>query len=264
MAATAEVDMEGCRTAPGATTTFTAFMPASSATNGTVWYLTDDRAGGNNNTYIVKKMADGHIWMVQDLKFGTCANDATTTWYNDNSVAATTHSPTIAPGYVGHCRSNTAAGTGFYYTWPAAMQNSAAYYGSTIIAFACRGTLTGTESPNPGYCQGICPTGWHVPTAATNSDWHGLYNAGCNTLALARGTTLSNPLHFHATAANYYTNADGAISLFYTSEQNSYWSSTRAINSPPIAPDVWGYQTYNSNNDFESNVGLVVRCLMNY
>jgi uncharacterized protein (TIGR02145 family) len=194
------VEVADC-TAPGSTVTFTAFNPCEGAATGTAWYLTDTRTYGNNKTYKVKKMQDGHIWMVQDLMFGNCTASS---WYNDNSAAATTHTPTVASGYVGHCRTTTYATAGYLYNWPAAMNNSLAYSGSTNSSFQCTGTGGGTVSPNPGACRGICPEGWHIPTGniagefkalhdapgrncATNNDdcwdansaWEGVYGGAC-------------------------------------------------------------------------------------
>ena len=70
----------GCPTAPpcasASTTNFTAFSPSASAAVGTSWCLTDTRESNNHQTYQVRKMPDGRIWMVQDMKFGDkCAKE---------------------------------------------------------------------------------------------------------------------------------------------------------------------------------------------
>jgi hypothetical protein len=55
---------------------FPAFNPCNAVTDD-YWYLTDARESNNVQTYKVKKMADGHIWMVQDMKFGDKCNKTT-------------------------------------------------------------------------------------------------------------------------------------------------------------------------------------------
>jgi uncharacterized protein (TIGR02145 family) len=149
----AEVITEGCCHAPGATgITFSAF-DGCPVLNGT-WTLRDER---DNKTYKVKYLVDGRFWMVQDLKFGNCPAGSFTC---DNSVSATQVSPTVAPGYVGHCRSASDAAVGYLYSWAAAMNDSRAYDGSSNISYACTGADASASS-----CRGICPIGWHLPTA---------------------------------------------------------------------------------------------------
>jgi uncharacterized protein (TIGR02145 family) len=245
-------------TAPGSTVTFTAFNPSVSAATSTVWYLVDERVGGNSETYKVKKLQDGHIWMVQDLKFGDCPN-STTNWYTDTSAAATTHTPTVYSGYVGHCRASSQANAGYLYNWPAAMQNSNAYYGSSSNV-GCSGTSASTTGTNPGACQGICPSGWHIPTGDSSGEYQALHNAigGCST---------SNDNCWNATsvwegvkgrACNLYGQ------IWYAETIAGYFSSTPAsINNAynlKFAPN----HTYPGTNDVCKNCGFTVRCVMNY
>jgi uncharacterized protein (TIGR02145 family) len=158
--------------APGATgVTFAEFNPCTVTSYGATYTLTDNR---DRKTYKVKYMPDGRYWMAQDLTFGTCTASS---WKNDNSEGATTVTPTVAPGYVGHCRANTVSGAGYYYNWPATMNNTKAYYGSTNSSFECTGTGSGTSGQNPGACKGICPEGWHIPTGNTNGEFYTLHNA---------------------------------------------------------------------------------------
>jgi uncharacterized protein (TIGR02145 family) len=144
--------------------TFTAFSPDNNAPTGSTWTLYDDRDGGNGNVYAVKKMADGRIWMVEDMKFGNC-NDIPygtegSSWGSAGSKAQVMHAPTVYPGFVGHCTSatddNTPANRGYMYNWPGALNEQDAYNEGGFAG--CSG------KPNGGACQGICPDGWHVPT----------------------------------------------------------------------------------------------------
>jgi uncharacterized protein (TIGR02145 family) len=92
---------------PGAeAVTFEAFNPVPAAPIGSTWRLTDSRDG---NTYMVRKLADGRIWMVQDLRFGHCS---------DKSFAE----GSIARSYKGHCRTNTQPDAGYLYDYTAVAQ----------------------------------------------------------------------------------------------------------------------------------------------
>ena len=156
---TAVVSMktDGCSTAPGATVNFTAFNPSSTAEIGSVWYLADTRESSNPQTYTVKKMADGRIWMVQDMKFGNLCNKTTFSGSNGSDQTGKISNASGYTGYYGDCRSYTLSGVGYYYDWAAATQQSGAYSG---------GSYGGCSGSTGGLCQGICPAGWHVPSAS--------------------------------------------------------------------------------------------------
>jgi uncharacterized protein (TIGR02145 family) len=159
----AEVITEGCCHAPGATTTFAAFNPCATVATGATWTLTDSR---DNKTYTVRLMEDSHVWMVQDLEFGDCTENS---WTFDNSESATRQEPTVATGYVGHCRTSPSIGGGYLYNWAAVMNNSHAIPGQSNYDFDCSGTDAASQA-----CQGICPDGWHVPTGGSGSEWSAL------------------------------------------------------------------------------------------
>jgi uncharacterized protein (TIGR02145 family) len=265
VAVAAEVDMEGCCDAPGATVTFTEFNPCPSAAINTVWYLTDTRAGGNNNTYKVKNMADGRIWMVQDLKFGSCGT-GTSTWYRDAAAGAPTHKPTVyaddAITYVGHCKTNNQnANAGYWYNWPAAMNNVNAWEGSGAKDFACSGTTSGTVSPNPGYCKGICPDGWHVPTREECVDAHTRFSApvddggyGCS-----GGNCWVAPSPWEGLPSGRYYNGPTYGPNAVNMHTSSYYTGDYLYGLyAESGSDV------NHNAYFNKYDGMVIRCVRNY
>jgi uncharacterized protein (TIGR02145 family) len=148
---------------------FSDFNPCSNAAIGTIWYLTDTRQpGGNNQTYKVRKMENSAIWLVQDLKFGNCASN---TWMEDNSYQNTITATNVAAGYVGHCTTvsaSTLSGSSiqFRYSWLAAMQNPNMNEWDPTVQHGCYGALTDVVTDHhPTKCQGLCPAGWHIPTA---------------------------------------------------------------------------------------------------
>jgi uncharacterized protein (TIGR02145 family) len=244
---------------PGTTVDFIGFNPCNVAV-GSTWTLVDYRESGNNQSYKVKKMPDGHIWMVQELKFGTCLN-STANWVAESSEAATTQGTTVAPGYIGHCRASSQPLAGYYYTWAAAMQNSLAYYGSNNKAFTCSGTLTGSGAGNPSACRGICPMGWHIPTGGNNSE--------INTLLVTVAESCNATSELCTTRAALwephpggYVTSDGNLN-----EGESYvdmWSSSFDLNAFAWALRFrWSDDTIIRANSVKNN-GLYVRCVMNY
>jgi uncharacterized protein (TIGR02145 family) len=171
-----------CCTAPNKTVNFTAFNPCGTATIGSFWYLTDTREADNTQTYKVKKMADGHIWMVQDMKFGNkCKNNS----FNSTSSNTTGKVTSLSGTWYGNCtaatNTNTPAARGYLYDWAAAINKADAYSGSSSDV-GCSGTVTGTSGTAPGACQGICPVGWHIPTGYADGEFRALHNmsVGCN------------------------------------------------------------------------------------
>jgi uncharacterized protein (TIGR02145 family) len=177
---TVSITANGCPTAgddctpPEAAVNFADFKPCNGAATGTTWYLTDTRDYSNGNSYKVQKMPDGKIWMIQGLKFGNCGGREV--WGLDDSVEGTLKSPTVAPGYVGHCIRNSKPAAAYHYTWAATMNNQGGYEGGTWTA-NCIGSASGESGPNKEVCRGICPVGWHVPTAMSTSDISKLFSA---------------------------------------------------------------------------------------
>jgi uncharacterized protein (TIGR02145 family) len=246
-------------TPPDYTVAFSAFFPSADAPTGTVWYLTDTRAGGNNNTYKVRKMEDGHYWMVQDLKFGNCNDNS---WYNDNSSVATNREPTVYASYFGHCRSSTNANAGYLYSGSATMQKANIYYGGWPTT-GCLGTSGGELSPNPGYCRGICPTGWHVPTGTINGEFRAL--------GLLITTPSINDFWFGVEYWNGTSREvvdieeDGSGSVTVGANLH-YWTSSDDNNQNLWAQKVVLKPAYNYYAwEWEDrNSGLAVRCVKNY
>jgi uncharacterized protein (TIGR02145 family) len=148
-------------TKPDTTVNFTAFSPCSATPNGAMWYLTDNRAGGNNQTYKVRKMEDGRIWMIQELRFGNCSSS---TVLADTTVAAASALPTLADGYVGHCYNNIEGNVrlGYLYSFPAAVNSANAASGDWIVC-------TSTDKTCLDARQGVCPPGWMIPRLY--NDW---------------------------------------------------------------------------------------------
>jgi uncharacterized protein (TIGR02145 family) len=245
-------------TPPGSTVTFTAFEPCPDAAVGAEWFLTDTRESTNEQTYKVKKLADGHIWMVQDLKFGNLCG----TTFSGSTHVQTGHVSNTGT-YYGDCTVATSASTpanrGYLYDWAAAINKAGAYTGSSSNV-GCSGTVTGSAGTAPGACQGICPAGWHVPTGRTSGEYNALRMAigGCN---VYDGACWNRDSAWEGVLG-------GDCSTMGTlRDQNKYgyyWTSSYYGESHAYA---LYYASNGHNADSHphlKNTGILVRCVRNY
>jgi uncharacterized protein (TIGR02145 family) len=254
MPVAAEVNMEGCCNAPGTTgVTFAEFNPCI-ASYGSTYTLTDDR---DSKQYKVKYMPDGHYWMVQDLMFGNCTESS---YIYDNSEAATTRTPTVAPGYVGHCRTNTRSGAGYMYGWAATMNNTKAYYSSSNSSFQCIGTGSGTVSPNPGACRGICPDGWHVPTGSTAGEYQALHAAMVSSYKCSNDACWNASSAWEGVLGGYCI--QGA--LYDQDSRGYYWSSTYYDAYAAYRLRFYSGTVNPGTDRYDKDDGYPVRCIKNY
>jgi uncharacterized protein (TIGR02145 family) len=244
LAITKVVEVVDCH-APGSTVNFTAFAPCEGAATGATWTLQDTRETSNNQSYKVKKMTDGHIWMVQDMKFGDKCNKTTfsgSTVNQQGKVSAT------FPDYYGDCKNGTLTNVGYYYDWAAAINKANAYNGSSANV-GCSGTGTAAFA-----CQGLCPSGWHVPTY----DEMVAFN-------LSLGTNCSSAQCWHTNAlfempTTGYVNASGGLG--YTNYAYLVLSTMYDASKPYMCD---GGQGGNAITVVHvKSIGMPVRCVRNY
>ena len=118
----------------------------------------------DNNSYTVRKLADGNCWMTTNLNLSLSTNTPIIGSKNDGS--AFTYTPTSCGGTNGSCamNGNTMAGSGmWYYSWYAAT--------------AGEGKTTDVNVDVDG---SICPVGWRLPpnySAQVNKSFGGLTNS---------------------------------------------------------------------------------------
>jgi uncharacterized protein (TIGR02145 family) len=257
LAITKDVEVADC-TAPGSTVTFTAFNPCNNAITGDYWFLIDERESDNVQTYKVKKMADGRIWMAQDLKFGDkCDKTNFTGSGKDQTGNVTSLKDKTYYGYCTNMRNaSTPSNRGYLYDWAAAINKAGAYSGSSA-AVGCSGTSSGTVSPNPSSCQGICPDGWHVPTGYTAGEQIRLLTASGYTSNYSSTFWLSNTIfegtsyHWVASSTVYSTTIYHSSSSYNNSEEYT------VCNGLDTGGSCNNWTIYKSNS-------AALRCLMNY
>ncbi|MBQ6438289.1 hypothetical protein IJJ12_02810 [bacterium] len=226
-----------------------------------IGYLMDER---DHQFYAVRKYADGHCWLAENLKFGHNCH-ATTFTTSDTSTAGYVGTYN-GYAYRGLCRSPGVNFDGYLYNWEAAMNNNTALFTGTYNN-RTNGTTLATHD--------ICPLGWHIPTGGNFGEWHLLAQAiagqtfadGCS------AATCSDAYNFFRTAntnswnaTTYSTLAGVAIdgTLMYQGTSSAvWWSSTPSASSGMTyifdAPEAL-YVT----RHYYRYAGLSVRCLADY
>lgn len=210
-----------------------------------------DRDGNTYNTVQI----GNQCWMKENLR---------TTKYADGTFIdlGSSISTTIAYRYNPNNDANNVNTYGYLYNWKAVMRNSP------------------SSSSNPSGVQGICPTGWHVPS---NAEWSQLINyvrsksdytcSNSVDKALASTTgwashpsacsvgnnpSANNATGFSALPAGHYYGYYDDFGLFA-----SYWSATEFNNQDRAY--YYYIATYSTNNDIrkkdEKSYGWSVRCL---
>jgi uncharacterized protein (TIGR02145 family) len=230
--------------APGITgVAFADFNPCIGAPYGSTYTLTDDRDG---KLYKIKYMPDDRYWMVQDLMFGDRCNKTTFTGSTSADQLGNINS---SGTYYGDCRNQPVATGGYFYDWPAAMNKAGVFNANSTIN--CSGTLSGTTGTNPGACQGLCPSGWHLPTYAeftyAASVWDNTY--------------WTSATWWNSCPSCGCVQGNGAITD--TNLGSLYWSSTiqNQLEIWIVLAQSTGLYLYENHKRYG---GGLVRCLRNY
>ncbi|MCQ2285110.1 MAG: hypothetical protein MJZ57_09440, partial [Bacteroidales bacterium] len=210
----------------------------------------------DGNTYNTVQIGQ-QCWMKENLK---------TTHYSDGtsiSLGSSTSTTTAYRYYPNNDSSNVST-YGYLYNWPAVMQNSS------------------SSSANPSGVQGICPTGWHVPSDA---EWTQLtdyvssqsqYVCGSNSTYIAKalasttgwnsysGTCCvgNDPSGNNATGFSAVPAGRRLTGNFYDfGRLANFWSATQSDDSFAwyryLGYDGSGVYSY----DDTKNYGFSVRCL---
>ena len=185
---------------------------------------------------------------------------------------------------IGSGGSNSSSTTGYYYN-----------YSSSSLTLEQRGYLynwaavmhgASSSSANPSGVQGICPSGWHVPSDAewtqlknyvgsvsnyqcsgsstyiakalastTGWTYYNPYNYSC---AVCNNQTSNNATGFNAYPAGYWNNA------FYDSGESTYfWSSTVSSGSNTKIQQIDNDDSLMYSSTSSNSSGRSVRCVRN-
>ena len=235
----------GAGTAYGAEVSFTAQCPA----------FVSDIEG---HSYNVVKIGS-QCWMMSNLRAKKYADG---TSISEGSQASTTTAYFYYPddNYANQSR-------GLLYNWKAVMRNSS------------------SSTSNPSGVQGICPTGWHVPS---NAEWSQLtnyvssqsnylcsnnntsiakalassmgWNSSTSTCVIGNTSSSNNATGFGAYPAGIYSSSYGGC--LYFGQRAVFWSSTQATNASNALCRTLTYDTYDvGNSGINKAFGHSVRCI---
>ncbi|MDE6879658.1 MAG: SUMF1/EgtB/PvdO family nonheme iron enzyme [Odoribacter sp.] len=194
--------------------------------------MIDPRDG---QTYKIRKMPDGHWWMVEDLKFGRCDAETFNTYHMRSTLDQ------IEVGFYGVCIASPQPNAGYLYNWQAAMQKADAYWGSNPV----------NSEPNN---KGICPDGWHLPSGGSTGEFQQLYTALCSKVdKIYPGVGV-----FEGVLGGY---GNGSSVADYNYSMN-YWSSTYSDNVNAYYLCYYGGGLRHAN--YTKSLGFAVRCVKNY
>jgi uncharacterized protein (TIGR02145 family) len=201
-------------------------------------------------------------WMKENLR---------TTHYSDGTaIPAGTTASSSSPYYYDYSSSSLPLTLrGYFYNWPAVMHGES------------------SSQANPSGVQGICPTGWHVPSDA---EWTQLTNyvssqsdyvCGSVTSRIAKalaGTTgwtssstscavgnnqsTNNTTGFSALPAGYFSGIGGG-GVCYTGTLANFWSTTQFNYNNISYLNMQHNSGYLDYGSYSAGFGCSVRCLRN-
>ena len=223
------------------TTKCNALTQWTGSTAGDTVTLTDKR---DNNEYQVRRLADGHCWMVQNLKLGgtskmtlynTDTDITASSWELPASISSGFNSYTTTQMHVGASGdSGWTAIYGNYYNWAAA--------------------TAGTNPSSGDASASICPKGWKLPKNSGDYSWYYLYNTGYS----------GNQANFRTatnTGTGYWSGYYYAGSLGNAGSDGAWWSRTAFSGNGAyyLSTDSSSVGPQNTNAKF---TGFSVRCVL--
>ena len=211
----------------------------------------------DQNVYHTVQIGD-QCWMKENLRSTHYADGTTIGSGNNNSGSTTTAYYYTLSGPIEY---------GYLYNWKAVMRNSS------------------SSMANPSGIQGVCPTGWHVPSdaewaalesflssqdsylcsnntayiakaLASNSGW----TTNTNTCVVGNGQSNNNVTGFSALPAGYHYSSS-SYSKFGTSA--IFWSSTQASTGFAWCRELLNNSAIVNRIDYNTTYGHSVRCLRN-
>ena len=199
--------------------------------------LVDKRDG---KTYKVAKLADGNVWMLDNLALDPTAVSLATLQGNTNASNTTLNYLKNGGGTASNQYAITGVGNltsgGSYSEGRIDASNKDAIPGDSTLGIGsrkvgvyynfcaasagsyCYGNGTSAGSPSGNASEDLCPSGWRLPTGGSSGEYAVLYNnSNYNTYTKIK-TALSLPL-----AGRYY---NGTLTSSY-GENGHWWSSTK-------------------------------------
>lgn len=234
--------------------------------------LTDVRDGVR---YMVRKLADGKCWMVQNLDLLLNTNRVFTPVDTDLQTRNWTpeRNTEVTPGE--NWATDGSDGTRsyefgrIYYTGTGATQSVStsgdqkAHAGNIYNWHAATAGSGATTAPGTVAEESICPKQWRLPTGGAMGDFHQLMNKYEITTPINQTTAsdtraLGFPFHF-IRAGNYYANG-----VWNRGQEAWYWSGSAWDNSLPTTAGAFHSRQalLNPVNNAFKGTGSSIRCLV--
>jgi len=237
----------------------------NSMETGKRYFLVDIR---DNEVYSISKLADGKVWMLDNLRLIPDAYELT----EDNTNASDTTISYLKNG--GGTTSDQYAITGFghwtsgySYSQPLFNEDSTYFtitsygagsgkigvyynYCAASAGSYCYGNGTSSGTSTGDATEDICPAGWRMPTGGSSGEYQALYTAYSSDATNFRNA-LSTPL------SGYFYNG----SAYYQGDYGYFWSSTRYSNNGMRDLIVVGSDV-DPAGGISRYLGLSVRCVL--
>ncbi|MBQ3280387.1 hypothetical protein IJG92_01895 [Candidatus Saccharibacteria bacterium] len=214
--------------------------------------LVDVRDG---QTYKVAKLADGKIWMLDNLRLGAIALTQSLSTTNTNMSPSTTFVlpastntgfTTFTTPLINTTYANTVVDT----TWGIGSNKMGTYFN---YCAASAGTYCMPEGSGVGNAlYDVCPSGWRMPTSGSSGEYETLYEA-------------------YATKVDFKTAFSGIFSgsirnngFVYQNVDGTYWGSTYSTGANMRGLIIQGSDGNTidpKRGDFARRNGFVVRCI---
>lgn len=253
------------------TGTLQTWADASNMNTGDVIALRDDR---DDEVYMVTKLADGNVWITENLRLLPSTASITTHNTNNPTSSFVTAAPSSSSSSTGQCASdNTACVDQINYNahnldrtlTPAfdGATNDTYWYSYGVMynwytATAGNGTYTMTSGNAAG---DLCPAGWHLPTGGSSGEWGVLANNMTGNNGIAKSATLRSYPNNFLYSGDY--NPSKAIPDG-VGKQGRIWSTTPVSNNTKNAYRM-GYNssevTAATSNSWNKWDNFAIRCI---
>ena len=194
----------------------------------------------DNNSYTVRKLADGNCWMVDSLNLINKSISSV-----DSNLPANKTVVVPASSASLWCQNDTAACDNQLMTLTDSTHPEYGTYYNWYTATATYGTYEKTSGETT---YSICPKGWKLPSGiVSSSDWWKLYDQYHTSSAGDKGP-------------NLLLNGFVQISFTMQGTRGYYWSST-ASSSANAGNNTMMGTSVNPNTANQKWVGMAVRCV---
>lgn len=221
---------------------------ASMATND-LRTLADNR---DDQTYKVAKLADGNIWMIDNLNLNSStitASQLDST--NTNLDANETLSASTFKSW--QTSSPTATYTSGQYLPITGTDSTSKTKNGTLYNYCAASAGAACNSTTSNTTSDICPKGWRLPIGGPNGDFQKLYSlTEYNTLAKMRSPVSDGGAAFAL---------PGYFNTSYLSSGTAYWTSVAYNSTASYAMSINTSNGVNPLNYGVNSLGFSVRCI---